>query len=141
MELYLVEVIMKRALELDPDYLNGTLHEFFVAFDGSRPEAMGGSVTRAREHFNRVVDLTRGAKVSPYVSFAENASVRIQDIREFNSLINKALSIDPDAEPQYRLENILSQRRASWLKAHIGDLFLDTEELKESKDIKTESDH
>ena len=140
-ELYLVEAIMKRALELDPDYRNGALHEFFIAFEGSRPEAMGGSVALAREHFNRAVVLTKGAKASPYVSLAENVSVRMQDINEFNSLISKALSIDPDAEPKYRLENILSQRRASWLKGHMEDFFLDTEVLKESKDTGTESDH
>lgn len=128
-ELYLVEAIMKRAFELDPDYGNGALHEFFIAFDSSRSEAMGGSISRAREHFNRAVELTKGAKASPYVSLAENVSVRLQDINEFNSLIRKALSIDPDTEPKYRLENILSQRRASWLKAHIEDLFLNTEVL------------
>lgn len=126
-ELYLVEAVMKRALELNADYDNGVLHEFFIAFDGSRPDAMGGSIARARDHFNRAVMLTKGAKASPYVSFAENVSVKLQDINEFNSLISKALSLDPNAEPGYRLENILSQRRAKWLKAHMGDLFLDME--------------
>jgi len=140
-DLYLVEALMKRAFELDPDYGNGALHEFFITFDGSRPEAMGGSIARSREHFNRAVELTKGAKASPYVSLAENVSVRLQDINEFNSLISKALSIDPDAEPKYRLENILSQRRASWLKVHMEDFFLDTEVLKESKYIGTELDH
>jgi predicted anti-sigma-YlaC factor YlaD len=127
-ELYLVDAVMKRALELDPDYHNGALHEFFITFDGSRPEAMGGSIERARNHFNRAVELTKGAKAAPYVSLAENISVRLQDINEFNDLINKALSINMDAEPKFRLENILSQRRATWLKAHSGDLFLNAEE-------------
>lgn len=124
-ELYLVDAVMNRALELDPDYDNGALHEFFITFDGSRPEAMGGSISRAREHFNRAVELTKGAKAAPYVSLAENVSVRLQDIDEFYSLIDNALSIDPDEEPEYRLENILSQRKAHWLKEHAGDLFLD----------------
>jgi len=127
-ELYLVDAVMKRALELDPDYRNGALHEFYITFDGSRPEAMGGSIERARNHFNRAVELTKGAKAAPYVSLAENVSVRIQDTDEFNDLIDKALSIDPDSEPGYRLENILSQRRATWLKAHVKDLFIDAEE-------------
>jgi predicted anti-sigma-YlaC factor YlaD len=132
-ELYLVEAVMTRALELNADYDNGALHEFFITFDGSRPDAMGGSIARARDHFNRAVTLTKAAKASPYVSLAENISVRLQDVDEFTSLINKALSIDPDAEPNYRLENILSQRRAKWLMAHTGDLFLDSEASKESE--------
>jgi predicted anti-sigma-YlaC factor YlaD len=129
-ELYLVDAIMNRALELDPDYGNGALHEFFIAFDSSRSEAMGGSISRAKEHFNRAVELTKGEKASPYVSLAENVSVKLQDIGQFNSLISKALSIDPDAKLSYRLENILSQQRASWLKMNIENLFLDTEGLK-----------
>jgi len=127
-ELYLVEAVVNRALELNADYGNGALHEFFIAFDGSRPDAMGGSIARARDHFDRAVILTKGAKASPYVSLAENISVRLQDFGEFNTLINRALSIDLNAEPQYRLENILSQRRAKWLMAHRDDLFLNTEE-------------
>lgn len=123
-DLYLVTAVMNRALELLPDYRNGALHEFFIAFDGSRPEAMGGSAARAREHFLRAVALTKGAKASPYVSLAENVSVARQDASEFRDLLEKALSIDPDAEPAYRLENILSQRRARWLENRIGDFFL-----------------
>jgi predicted anti-sigma-YlaC factor YlaD len=126
-ELYLVEAVMKRALELNADYDNGALHEFFITFDGSRPDAMGGSIASARDHFSRAVTLTKGAKASPYVSLAENISIRLQDINEFTSLINKALSIDPNAEPGYRLENILSQRRAKWLMMHKEDLFVNTE--------------
>lgn len=123
-DLYLVAVVMNRALELDPDYRNGALHEFFIAFDGSRPVAMGGSAARAREHFTRAVELTKGAKASPYVTLAENVSVAQQNISEFRDLIDRALSIDPDADPGYRLENILSQRRARWLEQRIDDLFL-----------------
>ena len=129
-ELYLVEAIMKRAFALDPDYGNGALHEFFITFDSAK----AGDISQAREHFNRVVELTNGAKVSPYVSFVENVSVRVQDIDQFNSLISKALSIDPDAEPRYRLENLIYQRRASWLKANIEDLFLDTEGLQNEEE-------
>ena len=123
-ELYLVEAIMNRALVLDPDYNQGALHEFFIAFDGSRSAAMGGSFERAREHFARTIELTEGQKASPYVSLAENVSVKQQNVKEFEGLLTKALAIDVDAKLEYRLENILSQRRASWLLAHTEDLFL-----------------
>jgi predicted anti-sigma-YlaC factor YlaD len=129
--LYLVDAIMNRALELDQDYNNGALHEFFIAFDGSRSVAMGGSIERAREHFDRAIKLTEGHKASPYVSLAENVSVRQQNVKEFIKLLKMALAIDVNTKPEYRLENILSQRRASWLLSHIEDLFLATEEYKD----------
>jgi predicted anti-sigma-YlaC factor YlaD len=130
-ELYLVEAIMNRALELDEDYNSGALHEFFITFDGSRSIAMGGSIERAREHFDRAIKLSEGKKASPYVSLAENVSVRQQNIKEFVKLLKMALAIDVDAKPEYRLENILLQRRASWLLSRIENLFLITEEYTE----------
>ncbi|MHC4457078.1 MAG: TRAP transporter TatT component family protein [Planctomycetota bacterium] len=128
-ELYLVEAIMNRALELDEDYNNGALHEFFITFDGSRSIAMGGSIERAREHFDRAIKLSEGKKASPYLSLAENVSVRQQNVKEFVKLLKMALAIDVDAKPEYRLENILLQRRASWLLSRIDDFFLVTEEF------------
>jgi hypothetical protein len=127
-QLYLVEAIMKRALELDEDYDSGALHEFFIAFDGSRSTAMGGSIERARRHFHRAVTLSGGNKASPYVSLAENVSVRQQDVEEFVKLLKTALAIDVNAKPEFRLENILLQRRACRLLSQIEDLFLVAEE-------------
>jgi predicted anti-sigma-YlaC factor YlaD len=127
-ELYLVEAIMNRALELDEDYNNGALHEFFITFDGGRSAAMGGSIERARKHFDRAIQLSEGKKASPYVSLAETVSVKQQNVKEFVELLKMALAIDVDAKPLYRLENILLQRRASWLLSHTEDLFLVAEE-------------
>jgi predicted anti-sigma-YlaC factor YlaD len=127
-ELNIVEKIMGHALRLDEAFNVGALHEFYIAFDGSRSAAMGGSIKRARQHFNRVIELTNGKKASPYVSLAENISVNEQNADEFRKLLKMALSINVNDEPAYRLENIISQRRAAWLLAHIEDLFLDTGE-------------
>ena len=124
-DLYLVEAVMQRALKLYPDFNHGALHEFFIAFDGSRADAMGGSAQRARMHFEAAVKLTKGRKVSPYVSLAENVAVREQNVKEFRALLEKALAIDIQLEPAYRLENVIFQRRARWLIDRIGDLFLD----------------
>jgi tetratricopeptide (TPR) repeat protein len=92
---------------------------------------MGGSIERAREHFDRAIKLSEGKKASAYVSLAENVSVRQQNVKEFVKLLKMALAINVDARPEYRLENILLQRRASWLLSRIEDLFLVTEEYTE----------
>jgi len=46
----------------------------------------------------------------------------------FKKLLHKALSIDPDAVPEWRLANILAQEKAQWLLDHSAELFLDYEE-------------
>ena len=128
-ELPIAEAMMRRALELDKDFEGGVIHEFFITYEGSRSEAMGGSSKRAREHFDRVVSLTQGKKASPYVSLASSVAVRKQDYKMFKDLLHKALAIDPDAVPEWRLANILAQEKAQWLLDHSPELFLDYEEI------------
>lgn len=120
------EALMRRALALDERYDEGAVHEFFVAFEGGRPEAMGGSVERARRHFDRAVALSGGRKVSPLVTFAETVSVRTQNRKEFLDLLDRALAVDAQTSaPEHRMSNLVSQRRARWLKGRADELFLE----------------
>jgi predicted anti-sigma-YlaC factor YlaD len=50
-------------------------------------------------------------------------SVPNQDRAEFRALVARALSVDPDARPEWRLQNLVMQRRARWLRAREDDLF------------------
>jgi predicted anti-sigma-YlaC factor YlaD len=121
-----IEALMRRALALDERFDDGAVHEFFVAFEGGRPEAMGGSIERAREHMERAMALSGGRKVSPLVTFAETVSVRTQDRKGFLDLLDRALAFDArSAAPEHRMANLVSQRRARWLKGRVDDLFLD----------------
>jgi predicted anti-sigma-YlaC factor YlaD len=121
-----IEALMRRALALDERYDSGAIHEYFVAFEGGRPEAMGGSVERARHHMERAMALSAGRKISSLVTFAETVSVRTQDRKGFLALLDSALAFDArSAAPEHRLGNLVSQRRARWLKGRVDELFLD----------------
>jgi len=121
-----IEALMRRALALEERYDAGAIHEYFVAFEGGRPEAMGGSVGRARHHMERATALSAGKKISPLVTFAETVSVRTQDRKGFLDLLDRALAFDArSAAPEHRMGNLVSQRRARWLKGRVDDLFLD----------------
>jgi predicted anti-sigma-YlaC factor YlaD len=126
-ELPVVDVLIRRAVELDPSWDKGTLYEFLIAFDGGRSEMMGGSVRRAREAFAKAIELSGGKRISPYVALAENVSVGEQNKKEFVELLNKALAVDVAAEPESRLANILARRRAEKLLAQVDDLILGDE--------------
>ncbi len=121
----LAEALERRALELDEGFGRGAIHDFFVSFEGGRPAAAGGSVERARKHLERAVALSDGKRAAPYVSFAESVSVAAQNRAEFEELLKKALAVDPDAVPELRLANTVSQRRAAWLLARADELFLE----------------
>ena len=124
-DLPLVEALVRRALELEEAYDHGALHEFMITFEGSRSDTMGGSTARAREHFDRAMALSEGRRAAPLVALAETVSVRSQDRAEFESLLQRALAIDPDARPEWRLANLVMQRRASWLLEREDFLFAD----------------
>jgi hypothetical protein len=72
------------------------------------------------------MELSRGRKVSPLVTLAETVSVRAQDRHEFLQLLDLALAFDAREEaPEYRLANLVAQRKARWLKGRADDLFLE----------------
>jgi predicted anti-sigma-YlaC factor YlaD len=116
--------MMERALALDEGFGEGALHEFFVTFDATRSAAEGGGPDRARAHLDRVMALSMNKKLGPRVSFAEGILVQQQNRDEFVRILQEVVSADPGAVPRYRLANLVAQRRAKALLAHVDDLFL-----------------
>lgn len=123
-----VEALIDRAVELDEDFGHGALHSFLISYELARQGAPGDPVTRSRQHFDRAMALSRGQQAAPLVALAEGVSVKKQDAREFKDLLNRALAVKVDAEPEWRLVNLVMQRRARWLLGRIEELFLIVEE-------------
>ncbi|MFZ4768343.1 MAG: TRAP transporter TatT component family protein [Roseimicrobium sp.] len=120
----IVEAMIDRALELDESFEKGSIHAFLIKYEMNRQGVKGDATVRSRKHFNRAVELSQGLDAGPYVTLAEAVCVPRQDAKEFESLLNKALAIDPDAYPPNRLVNSVMQRRARWLLARKDDLIL-----------------
>ena len=121
----IVEALIDRAYKLDPNFEAGAIDGFLITYEPSRQGAKGDPLARSREHFARAVALSRGQLAGPYVSLAETVSVQKQDRAEFQSLLNRALAVDPDARPEWRIENLLMQRRARWLLGRTDELFVE----------------
>lgn len=120
----LTEAMMRRALELDESFGDGAIHDFFIAYEGSRTSS-GGSVEQARRHFDFAMRISRGKRVGPLVTYAEDVDVGVQDRNEFQKMLNDALAFDPDTEPSERLPNLVAQKRARWLLSQINTLFVE----------------
>jgi predicted anti-sigma-YlaC factor YlaD len=113
--------LVSRALELDEGWEHGTLHEFMVSY-----AAANGDPAAARRHYDRALELGMNNKLGPHVTLAEAVLVPAQDRDAFQKVLDRVLAFDvdaPDARP-WRLANILAQRRARELVAHVDDLFL-----------------
>jgi predicted anti-sigma-YlaC factor YlaD len=119
-----VEALIDRALELDEACEAGAIHSFLTAYELSRPGGPGDPVARARTHYERALAITAGAHAAPLLAYAENVCVRLQDRLQFESLLHRALAIDADAKPEWRLANLVLQTRARRLLARADELFL-----------------
>jgi predicted anti-sigma-YlaC factor YlaD len=119
------EAMMRRALELDETWEYGSIHDFFLSFEGSRAGAAGGSIEEARRHFERAMTLSRNLRAFPLVSLAETVSVAEQNREEFEELLQQALAIDVDELPAVRLANLIAQKRARWLLGRSDELFIE----------------
>jgi predicted anti-sigma-YlaC factor YlaD len=124
-DLPLVGSLLDRALQLDESWNEGALHEFAISFDPARPE--GTTPQRQKQHFDRALQLAKGERISPLVTYAQSVSGPVQNKREYQALLKEAASFDveqPKAR-KHRLSNVLAQRRARYLLAHQDDVFPD----------------
>ncbi len=113
--------LMERALALDPDWDQGSLHEFFVSFDAARDKA-----DEAKAHLERAVALDAHHRLGVLVSYAEGVLAPKQDRAGFVKILTEVMAFDVD-QPEARkdrLANVLAQRRAKWLLNHLDDLFV-----------------
>lgn len=110
-----VDALVHRAAELDIDWDSGALRSFLIGYELNRPNAARDAVALARRHFERAVELSGGQQAGPYVSLAESVAVARRDRREYESLLRQALAVDPGRRPEWRLANLVMQRRARWL--------------------------
>ncbi len=117
------EALMDRALELQPSFNDGALHNFFINFEMSSPTRKGDKAGRARRHFEDAVAISHGLLAGPYVNYAESAMVPAKNRAEFESLLKTALKIDVNQKPDDRLQNLIFQRRARWLLDRADRLF------------------
>lgn len=116
-----VRAVMRRALTFDEAYADGAIHGAMLVLE-SVPEAMGGSPERARQHFERAVELADGHDASLYVTLATSVAQPAQDRAEFMRLLEQALAVDPDEAADLRLANLIAQKRARHLLEHVDDL-------------------
>ena len=122
-DLPIVTAIMEKALKLDSGWHNGAIHEFFIVYDSARSEAAGGGPARVEHHFKRAMALNQGRSISPLVLLAESVCIQQQNRQRFESLLKQSLAFDVRRYPEYRLVNIIAQRKARYLLDNVDSFF------------------
>lgn len=132
-DLPVVEALISRAAELEPGFDEGAIDTFLISFEAARSGMSKDAAAQARKHFHRAVEQSRGESAAPFVAAAEALAIPDQNRAEFEKLLSDALAIDPNVRPEWRLQNVLAQRRARWLLAHHDDLFIESASKEEDQ--------
>jgi predicted anti-sigma-YlaC factor YlaD len=120
----IVEALARRALELDEGWGLGSIHEFFVSWESAR-STIGGSMEKARDHYEKALVFSKGRRAFPHLTYAESVSVAKQDKAQFRELLEKALTIDVSRPDDQRLANLIAQKRAHWQLGRVDELFIE----------------
>jgi predicted anti-sigma-YlaC factor YlaD len=120
-----VEALIDRALVLDEAFDSGAIHSFLITYEMNRASGIGDPENNARRHFERAVVLSDGQQAGPFVTLAESVLLPKQDKAEFKNTLQMALAIDTDMRLEWRLANVVMQRKARWLLQRIDKLFVE----------------
>jgi hypothetical protein len=116
LSLPLARALVERAVELDETYYNYSGLTFLAVVNASLPEALGGNPDRARELFERSLEVTDRKFFTVQVSYARTYAVQTQDRNLYIRLLREVVD-GGDPEPTARLANRIARRQAiRWLQ-------------------------
>ena len=110
-----IEQIMSRLLELDDSYESGAIHLFFGVYFGAKPVMFGGKPDKAKEHFEKALQLSHRQFLLIHTTYAETVGRNSFDQDLHDSLLKEVLSFDMNSCPQNLLTNQIALKKAQRL--------------------------
>ena len=113
-ELSRIEAIMKRVVELDELYEDGSAHFYLGVFSTLLPPALGGRAEEGRKHFEQAIEMSGGRNLMVKVTFARQYARLMFDRKLHDRLLHEVLKANPNV-PGYALINTLARKEAQEL--------------------------
>jgi len=115
--------IMKRVLELDPDFQFGGPDLFFGVYYASRPRMAGGDPERGKAHFESALKRTKRKFLMAHLLYAQFYTVAVLEEEQFKSLIAEIRNAPEDLLPEAALLNAVAKLKSEKLLEQFDDLF------------------
>jgi len=122
-DVFKVELLMNRVLELDETYHYAGPHVFLGVFYGSRSNLLGGDPKKARKHFLKSLELTGNRFLLSRFLYAKTYAVQVQDKKLFEHELQAVMETPSDILPQQRLANEVAKIKAKGLLEMSDELF------------------
>lgn len=121
-ELPHMEALFNHYMNINGDEVNGAVYTYMGILLTLRPPALGGEPERAREYFEKAIELTDGRDLGAKVEFARGYAKLLYERELHDQLLNEVLAADPYYDG-FTLSNVLAQEQAKALLAEADDYF------------------
>ena len=121
-ELPQMEALFDHYMNISGDEVNGAVYTYMGILLTLRPPALGGEPERAREYFEKAIELTDGKDLGVKVEYARGYAKLLYERELHDRLLNEVLASDP-YQDGYVLSNILAMEQAEALLAEADDYF------------------
>jgi tetratricopeptide (TPR) repeat protein len=123
-QLSIAQACLEKVLEINPDYFYGTPYILMGSILASKPALLGGNKEKARECFEKAINLNNGKFFLAQYYFAKYYAVRIQNKDLFFKLIKDIDSTDPYELKEACLINVVMKQKTKRLMKMSDELFL-----------------
>jgi hypothetical protein len=121
-ELPQIEALFSHYLDISGDEVNGAVYTYMGILLTLRPPALGGEPERAREFFEKGIELTDGRDLSAKVEYARGYAKLLYERELHDRLLNEVMAADP-MHDGFSLSNVLAKEQAAALLAEADDYF------------------
>ncbi|MEL7187448.1 MAG: TRAP transporter TatT component family protein, partial [Pseudomonadota bacterium] len=102
--------------------VNSGVYTFMGVLLTLRPPALGGEPERARDYFEKAIELSDGKDLGVKVEYAKGYAKLLYERELHDRLLNEVLAADPNQDG-FVLTNVMAQEEALALLAEADDYF------------------
>lgn len=118
-----VEALMNRVLEIDSTYYHGSALLFFGGIWGTKPKMLGGDPEKAKQYFDKNLEITKGNFLLTYVYYAKYYAAKTLQEDLFKKFLNIVKETPEDVLPGEQFLNAIAKKKADFLLSKSEDIF------------------
>ena len=118
--------ILRKCIELDPEWNNGAVYSAMMSFTSTRTDISEVLLRDSVDfYFNKAILYSDSLDAGPFLAYAESIHKTYQERKEFEDKLNYVINMKTKSRSRYELPNLIAKNRAEWLLSKTDDYFLE----------------